>query len=484
MIPVLTAAEVRALDAATIDGLGMPGHTLMELAGRGAAEALHARWPEARVAVLCGPGNNGGDGYVLARWLRLWGHEVRLWASGAARGEDARRNATLCAAQGLVPCRGFGEALEGAQVVVDALLGTGQRSAPRAGIAEAVRRVRAAAAAGAAVVALDLPTGLDADTGQVLDPAGELVVEASLTVSFGMAKPASWAMPGTRIGGELVVVDLGLALGELHDPGLVGVGHRLLEASDIAAWSRGRQAAEAKWDRGHVAVLARRGAAVLAAHGAFAAGCGLVSLLLPPEEQLRLPGLRPEVILGEEGDLDAARHDVIVVGPALGRGQDARILELWGSHPGPLVADADALAALAASPTPAPAGRARVLTPHSAEAARLLGCSRTEVEADRFGAARKLSDDYACTVVLKGPGTLLAAPGEPLRINPRGSAALATAGTGDVLAGLLGGLLALGLAPLDAASVAAWRHGAAGEAMPERGTASDLLVALGALGEG
>ena len=478
MIRVLPAAVVRDLDAATITGLGLPGHTLMELAGRAAATELRARWPGARVAVLCGPGNNGGDGYVLARWLGLWGHEVRLWASGAARGDDAVRNAALCNAQGLRPCRGFGEALDGAEVVVDALLGTGQRSAPRGGVAEAVRRLGEARAGGAAVVALDLPTGLDADTGQVLDPTGELVVEADLTVTFGFAKPAFWAMPGTALAGEVEVVDIGLDLGFLQEPQLAEAGHRLLEAPDIDGWRRGRREAEAKWDRGHVAVLGRRGAAVLAAHGAFAAGCGLVSLLLPPAEQLRLPGLRPEVILGEEDQLDPARHDVVVVGPALGADQRDRVLELWREHPGPLVADADALTALAAAPAPAPPGRARVLTPHSAEAARLLGCSRAEVEADRFGAARRLSDAYACTVVLKGPGTLLAAPGEPLRINPRGSAALATAGTGDVLAGLLGGHLALGLGPLEAACVAAWEHGAAGETLPPRGTASDLLGAL------
>ncbi len=479
---VTSAARVRALDQATIDDLGVPGHTLMELAGHAAAASIHRRWPDAPVGVLCGPGNNGGDGYVVARWLHLWGHPVRLWASGVARSDDARRNASLCDRMGIRPTRGFREALGGAEVVVDALLGTGQASAPRSAIGKAIQAIHEARAdTGAAVVSLDLPTGLCGDTGQVLGELAEHAVQAHVTVTFGFAKPGFYAMPGARFSGEVEVVDLGLQLGLLAEGELPGAEHWLLEPEDLPAFEPSSDPGQAKWNRGHVAVFGRRGASVLTAHGAFAAGCGLVSLLQPEDQWAHLHGLRPEVILAPESAYNPGRHDVVVVGPALGRGQDERVRSLWGTHPGPLVADADALSVLAEAPPPAGVEGigARVITPHSAEAARLLGCSRDEVDADRFSAARALAERYACIAVLKGPFSLIAGPSEPTRINPTGSVALATAGTGDVLAGLIAGHLARAPhAPLDAACLAVWRHGAAGEGLPSRGTASDLVSAL------
>ena len=469
MIPVCTAQTVRALDAVVIETLGMPGHVLMELAGRGAADALAARWPDGPVAVLCGPGNNGGDGYVVARWLALWGREVRLWASRAPSTPGAITNAGLCQEMGLRVTQTPTEALDGVAVAVDALLGTGQRSAPRGTIRDGLR---ALAASPAPTVAMDLPTGLSADTGQKL---GTECVQAALTVTFGHHKPGLLCEPGATLCGEVVCVDIGLALAARSRPDLTATAF-ILEASDIAGWQPARRPSEAKWDRGHVAVLAGGGAAVLAAHGAFRAGAGLVTLLAPRTEWPRLHGLWPEVILAEPDALSPRRHSALVIGPGLGLSAQTaeQVRRLWRDFPGPLLADADALTHLGTA-REAPAG-VRVITPHSAEAGRLLGKTRAAIEADRFSAVRALVGPRT-VALLKGPNTLISGAEGTWAVPVRCSA-LGTAGSGDVLAGLIGGLLAQGCAPQIAAALGAWRHGHAGLTLQARATASDLLDAL------
>ena len=471
MIPVYASSRVRALDEAVIRGRGVPGRVLMELAGRQVADQLQARWPSGPVAVLCGPGNNGGDGYVIARWLSLWGRPVRVWASGPPATEDARANAALAAELGLM-VGGLDEALRGAAVAVDALLGTGQRSGPRGVILEAVR----ALAEAPAVLAVDLPTGLDGDTGQ---PLGEAVVRADLTVTLGAIKPGLLAEPGATLAGALALADIGLSLAVRHDPGLARPDAQIIEASDIQHWTIPVAPGAAKWDRGHVAVIAGGGAAVLAAHGALAAGAGLVSLLAPRAEWDRLRGLRPDVILAERDALRPERHDVIVLGPGLGTDPAAEALtrSLWTSFAGAMVVDADGLTALSREALPSPAGP-RVLTPHAAEAARLLGTHRAAVEADRFGAAAHLGALVpGGAALLKGRNTLIASGGG-LWVNPTGSARLATGGSGDVLSGMVGALLASGQPPVRAAAIAAWRHGLAGEQLEPYASASDLLPIL------
>lgn len=469
MIPVGTARTIRALDDALITGLGVPGLVLMEVAGRGAAEAIDRRWPHASVAVLCGPGNNGGDGYVIARWLAMWGHPVAVWTAAAPATEDARFNHALFERTGLTALT-LTDACEGADVVVDALLGTGQDSAPRKNLLEGVHALRRAAELGARVVAVDLPTGVCADTGQVLGTA-EDVVAANLTVTFGSLKQGLLCEPGRSLAGEVVVVDIGLGLAPLHDPALAVPDAWVVEAADVDAWLPQVGPGAAKWDRGHVAVRAGRGAAVLAAHGAFRAGAGLVTLLAAREEWPGIKGLWPEVILAEPTALQPGRHDVVVMGPGLGLRAADEIRALWADFPGPVVADADALTVLAeAAPSPAP-GLVRVLTPHSAEAARLLGTERQAVDADRFGAIAALRQFGV--PLLKGPGTLVGAT--PPWVVTRGSARLATAGSGDVLAGMVGAMLARGLDAEHALATAAYLHGVAGESMPENGTCRDLL---------
>lgn len=472
MIPVYASARVRALDEAVIGGLGLPGRVLMELAGRGAAEIIARRFPEGEVAVLCGPGNNGGDGYVIARWLALWGRSVRLWAAGPPATADAAVNRELCERQGLKPLP-LAEAVAGAAVLVDALLGTGQRSAPRGEIARGVD----ALAGRAGVVAIDLPTGVDGDTGQKL---GNLAVSAALTITLGALKPGLLCEPGASLAGALERVDIGLALGPLHEPALAEPDARVLEAADLAPWIPRDAPGDAKWDRGHVAIRANGGAAVLAAHAALRAGAGLVTLLAHRQDWDRLHGLLPDVILAEPAALDSRRHDVLVIGPALGlgRAEAEEVLALWAEHPGPLLADADALTLIGEAPLPSPAGP-RVITPHAAEAGRLLGRARAEVDADRFAAAAALAERVGPrgVAVLKGRNTIIA--GEHGRwVNPTGSSRLATGGSGDVLSGLIGGLLARRLPPARAAALGVWRHGRAGERTALGGSASDLLEAL------
>ena len=470
MIPVSRAEVVRGLDAAVISGLGVPGQVLMELAGRGAADAIQRRWPVGPVGVLCGPGNNGGDGYVVARWLSLWGREVRLWAARPPATPDASANAALCASMGIPIHSEPGDALRAAAVAVDAMLGTGQRAAPRGPILDGVR---ALSSCGAPVAAMDLPTGLDADTGQRLS---EACVQADLTVTFGRHKPGLLCEPGATLCGEVIVIDIGLELARVSSPELLTPDASILQPADIEAWRPQRASSDAKWDRGHVAIRAGGGAAVLAAHGAFRAGAGLVTVLAPRSEWSSLHGLWPEVILAEPRDLHPRRHDVLVIGPGLGTSaaHAEEVRALWQGFAGPLVADADALTLLAQErPTP---GGVRVITPHSAEAGRLLGVPRAAIDADRFAAARSLAAG-ADVAVLKGPNSLIEGPAGTWVVPVRCSA-LGTAGSGDVLAGLIGATLAQVPSPQRAVAVAAWRHAHAGRAMPPMGTASDLLEAL------
>ena len=278
MKPVSGSAQVQALDRATIDA-GVAGRTLMEIAGQGAAQAIRDRFSPRTVAVLCGPGNNGGDGYVVARALATTGYDVRIWAAAPPTTDDAKANRALCERIGVPIATEIGNV----DLKVDALLGTGQRDAPRGTIAAGVKALRGEAP----VVALDLPTGVHADTGQALgEPA-----PAVLTVTFGRWKTGLLAEPGASLAGEVVLVDIGLDLGARI--GGIEPDAWLLEHADVERMLRGIRPGEAKWDRGHVAVRAGGGAAVLACHGAFRMGVGLVTLLAPEKDWARIHGLWP-----------------------------------------------------------------------------------------------------------------------------------------------------------------------------------------------
>lgn len=464
MIPVCGSAGTRGLEQALFASLAMPAHTLMEVAGRGAAAEIHARWPGKPVAVLCGPGNNGGDGFVIARWLALWGHPVRWWAPLPSATEESRLNRRMLELHLGPPSPSAADAVRPASIAVDAMLGTGQKAAPRGFAVEGLAALTAAPLR----VAIDLPTGLCAETGQVLGPP---LLPFALTLTLGRHKPGLWCAPGHHLAGERLLIDIGLDLVPAPPP----PDAWLLEAGDVAAWLPTEDPSSVKWQRGHVAIRAAGGAAVLAAHGAFRSGAGLVTLLLPRAEWPGLHGLWPEVILAEPERLDPARHDALVFGPGLGLQVGDELRGLWESFEGSMVLDADGLTLLARLGLLHPADRVRALTPHAAEAGRMLGLSTAEVDRDRLSALARLR--AFGTPLLKGPCTLVGAP-DGAWINPTGSVALATAGTGDVLAGLVGGYLARGLPAERALALAAWRHGRAGEQVGVGATASDVVEAL------
>ncbi|HEY7112121.1 MAG TPA: NAD(P)H-hydrate dehydratase [Thermoanaerobaculia bacterium] len=482
MIPVLGAEAMRRADRAAIRA-GVPSRELME----NAAEALvgvlregHPGWR--RVVVVCGPGNNGGDGLAAARLLAGRGVAVRVFTLGepeSYRG-DAAENATRASAVGLrleslsvaETRAALPRSLAETDGVLDALFGTGL-ARPLRGLA--ARVVDALNRSGRPIVAADLPSGLSSDSGERIGPA----VAASQTVAFGAPKVCHVAYPARASCGRVVVADIGIARGIL-----ARMGRRffLTEAADVRGALPRRPADSHKGDFGRLAVIAgsrgKAGAAILAAHGALRAGAGLVTVFCPASLEAELVAAIPEAMtLGlpeADGALaasawkDAARalrgFDAAIAGPGLSTTRGAvAFLEDLRRWSGPLVADADALNAFAGRPGALRARAPRVLTPHPGEAARLLGISTGAIQADRLGSARRLARRAGAVVVLKGAATLVAEPGGDVSVNPTGTPLLATAGSGDVLAGALGALLSGGVRPADAARAAAWLHGAAGE---------------------
>lgn len=486
MQPVLSREQVRSFDRRAIEA-GVPGVVLMENAGRGAAEValtlLEASGASPRrVLVLCGGGNNGGDGYVVARRLRTAGIEVEVLS---AIPPDGLRGDALLAARAWAAVNSGGlptapdlpalrEALAGVDLVVDALLGTGANrpvSEPLASWIEAVN------AAGPRVLALDVPSGLDADTGAVLGVA----VRADATVTFAYPKRGLFGSAGHELAGEIFVADIGVPQEAFRADADGAPAAFLLEDVDVSAALRPRAVSAHKGQSGRVVLVAgspgKIGAARLAARGALRAGAGLVTVATWPEAAAQLEGGIHEEMTARidpaqpSAVFDQTSPDVVAVGPGLGLDDAAwRVLEAVLARSEPVVLDADALHLLAVrgggegSLGPGP----RVLTPHPGEAARLLGVGAADVEADRFGAVRALCTRFGATVVLKGSRTLIATPAEVTRISPWGSPVLATGGTGDVLTGVVAALL-VHHAPLEAACLGVAVHGLAGELRAARG---------------
>jgi ADP-dependent NAD(P)H-hydrate dehydratase / NAD(P)H-hydrate epimerase len=467
MKPIYSSGQVREMDRLLIDSLGMPSHSLMETAGKAAAEILVKRHPLGSFGVFCGSGNNGGDGYVIARWLHLWGRKVYLWAAAAPKSDDARLNARLCEAAGVQ--YGDDKDLAECDIGVDALLGTGQSRAPAGRYLDGLVFLDRIQTAGGQICAIDIPTGLDPELGS---PLGDAFIEAEHTITFGFPKLALY---NSTYAGDVDLVDIGFALTAERirqpNPPACMVDYESLEPH----LPKNREG-DAKWDRGHVAILGGGGAAVLASHGALSAGAGLVSVLAPRSEWPRMKGMRPEIILGEETSLETGRYDAIVLGPGLGLTREKLVLRVWKEIPCTVVADADALTILAKAEFDR-SGGTRIITPHAAEAARLLNRSRSEIEADPFSAVRDLQKfGFA---ILKGPYTRIGH--DPIWINPRGGSQLATAGSGDVIAGMIAALSSRKIQPRIACSIAAlWHLEASDHLGPGRG-ATDLLDSVGNL---
>jgi len=463
MMPVSTAAEVRELDRQVIEVLGVPGVCLMETASRAVAVAVaehHAGAARAGVVVVCGPGNNGGDGYGMARWLHSWGFPVSLWSLGSASRGDAAAMRSACERLGLPEVTG----LDGAGLIVDAVFGTGLDREVGGRYREVLLAMDAHPAP---VVAVDIPSGLHADTGAVLGVA----VRAVRTVTFGRLKLGMCGEPGADHCGAVSVADIGLGCAEVPPSAEIPHPNDLLPH-----WPR-REPGDHKKLSGHLLVLAgsltMAGPAVLACRGALATGVGSITLCVPELALPRLTQLPPEVMVvtSGEGSLFEPLDDNVfvdrtaaVVGPGLAGGVGdlrpavaAFLRRAWQRLDYPLVYDADAVTC-----AEGPARGDRVLTPHPGEAGRILGRSADDVQADRFGAARQLASQGS-TAVLKGRNTVVAHPGERLSINPTGNAILASAGSGDVLAGVVGALLARGVPGYQAARLGAWVHGRAAD---------------------
>ena len=481
-LPLYDVAQVRALDRAAMGQLGIAGYDLMTRAASAALALLRQRWPQARrIVVACGSGNNGGDGFVLARLAQEAGLEVQVVLAEERTGStgDARRAAAEWQAEaGAVAV--FQGALPSADVVVDALLGVGLSQAPRAAQAALIRALREHPAP---VLALDVPSGLDADTGHA---PGE-VVAADATVSFVADKRGLHTGAARDCTGALELAQLGLPakLQEAMAPAA-----RLLLPGMLPAFLPRRRRGAHKGEFGQVLVvggdLGMGGAALLAAQGAARCGAGLVRLATRECHVAAALSARPELMVQAVDDDDALpplleRCSVAAIGPGLGQGPWGRALLDRALGCGrPLVLDADALNLLAEVPSSLPA--ASVLTPHPGEAARLLGVDTAAVERDRFAAAHALAQRFRAVVVLKGAGSIVAAPGEVPAVIGAGNPGMASGGMGDVLTGIISALRAQRMDAFAAACAGALLHAAAGDAAArdgERGLlAGDLLAHL------
>lgn len=516
MTELLTAAQMRAIEQAAIESGSVTGRELMERAGRGVVEAVFEEWPELakaphRAVVLCGPGNNGGDGFVVARLLHEWGWEVQVFLYGdtGKLPPDARVNYERWRKMGEVTQRRIDPppllddslSIPGhIDVLVDALFGTGL-TRPLGGLFATFARAqtrRLIREKGVRVVAVDTPSGLCADSGRILGTA----IQADLTVTFHARKLGHVLSDGPLSSGKLLVKSIGLGGCPAVPPGAMV---RLVEPP----FHRLTKETGHKYSHGHALVLTggagRSGAARLAARGALRIGAGLVTLGVPGSAQMEVAGHITALMLtrvedggGLAAELEDPRITALCLGPGMGVERAAGLLHAAlgnaGVKPRPAVLDADALTALAADPALMSGLHDNcVLTPHAGEFARLFpdiaekhGATPSKGPAySKVDATREAAKRAGCVVLFKGPDTVIAAPDGRCSINSaqckRAAPWLATAGSGDVLAGFITGLLARGFAPMEAAETAAWLHVGCAHGLGPGLIAEDIPEALPAV---
>ena len=496
---LLTARQVRELDRRAIEESGVPGVVLMENAGRAAVEFAAVRFAAqfpGPVVVLCGKGNNGGDGYVMARHLvnRGWQVRVVVLAPREAIGGDAAVNLEILLRSGaavefVVGSEDLAALLTSStpQLVIDALLGTGLTSEVGGLFRQAIEWINGA---NVPVLAVDIPSGVDADTGRILGVA----VRATATVTFAAAKLGQIIHPGAACAGELHVADIGMPAVLLDQvPDALGFVDRETAAALVPV----RPADGHKGTFGHLLLFAgsagKTGAAALAAVAGLRSGAGLVTLATGTGEQPVLAAKLTEAMTAAlpetEGGIGLqayeelrelwAGKEALALGPGLGQMPEtaALIRRLVVECPLPLVIDADGLNALSGhAELLGQREAATILTPHPGEMARLLGATVRDVEGDRIGVARRFAQEHRVVLVLKGARTLIAFPDGQLRINSTGNPGMASGGMGDVLTGLLGGLLAQGMKATDAAVLGVYLHGLAGDRLAARLGDAGLLA--------
>jgi ADP-dependent NAD(P)H-hydrate dehydratase / NAD(P)H-hydrate epimerase len=513
LTPLPDAEQMRAIDRWAIEEQGVPSLDLMERAGQGVARAVEKLVPDGPLVVVCGKGNNGGDGLVVARLLREAGRKVTVLCTAPPQelSGDAAKNLArlpgetplqlLAGGNGGESAGGGGllaggepaaRVLAGATAIVDALLGTGFEGAPQGMVAEAIEAIGAARAP---VVSVDVPSGVDVSTGRVAGAA----VQATITVTFHAAKPGLWIRPGKAYAGEMQRIDIGIPRGA---PCAAWVG--LIEPAAAEELPR-RGADSTKFSSGHVVVAGGSrdltGAPRMAALASARAGAGYVTACLPGSLQPALAASLLEVMTrplpDASGDLEAegvgavlqalSRGGALALGPGLGpaSGAVAFARELARQAPVAMVLDADGLNAHAGRLRDlARREAATVLTPHAGELGRLLECDSEEVERERLASARTAAEQARAVVVLKGDDTLVAHPSGQVAVSRGGCPALATAGTGDVLTGVIAALLAQGLEAFKAACAGVWLHAEAGrvaahaQGSAEGVIATDVIAAL------
>ena len=489
MLKLTTAAQMREMDRRAIEEFGVPSIVLMENAALRVVDVIAERFGPLRgrrIAVVCGKGNNGGDGLAIARHLATrFGAEVDVWLASdpSAYTGDAAANCKMAQAFGLGIITGLPSAIQG-ELIVDALLGTGIKGGVEGQLAEVIGRMNRA---NCPIVSVDVPSGLNADTGDVSGAC----VKAALTVTFALPKIGLLVYSGAEYVGELVVADIGM-------PRAVMVADEVkvaaTEASDVAQWLparvNGRDSNKGKF--GHVTVFAGSagfaGAPTLSAEAAARTGAGLVTLAVPIGIQNALMARVSPVVMtkglaetGEgtfsQGALEAAltlaaKGTAAALGPGLGGAENqetrAFVREFVSRCPVPLVVDADALNCLASEPDRGASvvrsrSAATVLTPHPGEMGRLLGTDTKTVQSGRREAVEQAAQRYGCVALLKGARTLIAAPDGRLAVNTTSNPGMATGGSGDVLTGLLAALLGSGIAAWEAAAAGAYLHGLAGD---------------------
>lgn len=497
LVPLPDAETMRAIDRWAIEERGVAGLDLMERAGAGVARAVERLAPDGPVTVVCGKGNNGGDGLVAARLLREARRSVTVVCVAPPQEFAGDARANLERLPGDQPVQlGSADPFAAHAIIVDAVLGTGFQGQPRGPAADALDAINTAGAAGAAVVSVDVPSGVDASTGVVSGAA----VRASVTVTFHAAKPGLWIAPGKTCAGTVETIDIGIPRGA---PGGASVG---LIAASVLEQLPSRQASSTKFSSGHVLVAGGSrgltGAPRMAAESSMRTGAGYVTACVPASLQGILAGAgTPELMTrglpDDDGALTAegvgevleasARGGALALGPGLGRrdGAAAFARALAREAGVAMVLDADGLNAHAGRLTELASRDApTVLTPHAGELGRLLELDSSEIERERLRYVRAAAAQASAVVVLKGDDTLIAAADGKVAVSPGGSPALATAGTGDVLTGVIAALLAQGLDAFTAAAAGVWLHAEAGrEAARRLGAAegviaSDVIAAL------
>jgi ADP-dependent NAD(P)H-hydrate dehydratase / NAD(P)H-hydrate epimerase len=492
---LLDSKESRELDRLSREKYGIDSYALMTQAGEAVARALVAHYRDAvraGVTVVAGRGNNGGDGFVAARKLKQDGIAVRvvLLAQVAdLKGDAARARDEFKAAGGAII-----EAADEAAAVaalaarpgafIGAIFGTGLNAEVKGSARRAIEIVNSL---NVPVIAVDIASGVSADTGAVMG----IAMRASLTVTFGYAKYGHVSYPGADYCGALEVADIGFAPGAIDE---IAPRGRFIEAADVRHLIRPRPLNSHKGNYGHVMVIAggvgKSGAALLTSRGALRMGAGLVTAAVPHSVQPIVAAGRDELmtepVADRDGHFDGAHapavlrplisgKDALVVGPGIGLSADTRRIIEWLIDEGasvhrPLLIDADGLNALAALGCEAArtAKGAVVLTPHPGEAARLLGASTAQINADRIAAARRLAERASAHVLLKGARSVIAAPNGTVYVNSSGNPGMATPGMGDALSGMLGALLGQGMAPLDALALGTFLHGFAADRIAAR----------------